>query len=37
MIDSCFTGIVLPLYKKGLLKADPIRLVMRRLIDDYDF
>lgn len=37
MIDSCFTGIVLPLYKKGLLKADPIRLVMRRLIGDYDF
>ena len=37
MIDSCFTGIVLPLYKKGLLKANPVRLVMRRLIDDYDF
>jgi len=33
IIDSCFTGIVLPLVKTNRLKATKIRIVLRQLID----
>lgn len=29
IIDSCFIGLVLPMYKKGLLKADIVRIILR--------
>ena len=36
LIDSCFTGIILPLQKRGLLKAHTIRLIMRGDVEKYD-
>ena len=36
LIDSCFTGIILPLQKKGLLKAKTIRLIMRGDVEKYE-
>jgi len=32
IIDSCFTGIVLPMVKTGQLKADPVRIIERSLL-----
>ena len=31
IIDSCFVGLVLPLYKKGMLKANPLRIIIRKI------
>jgi hypothetical protein len=33
IIDSCFTGIVLPLVKTNRLKATKVRIILRQLID----
>ena len=33
IIDSCFTGIVLPLLKQGKLKANTVRIIRREVVD----
>ena len=33
IIDSCFTGIVLPLVKTNRLKATKVRIILRQLAD----
>lgn len=35
IIDSAFTGIVLPLLKLGHLKADPVRIIRRQEVNNY--
>ena len=35
IIDSCFTGIILPLFKTNRLKAKRVRIIMRNLVDKY--
>ena len=34
IIDSCFTGILLPFIKQKKLKANPVRIIRRELISD---
>jgi len=37
LLESCFTNIVLPLLKHGLLKANPIRIIDRATSHNYSF
>ena len=34
IIDSCFTGIMLPFIKQKKLKANPVRIIRRELISE---
>jgi len=37
LLESCFTAMVLPLLKCGMLKADPVRIIDRATSDNYAF
>jgi hypothetical protein len=33
IIDSCFTGVVLPFVKMGQLKTDKVRIILREMAE----